>query len=153
MDRGITEPGENPGRTGHCECGAILNMSYVKGDTTLMKTERETHIESEQCPMAPNDHPEGMKSPKELHRAYILRYRKETDEQLYQHIRDIAAKLGRPPMKSEVPAVDYIKNRLGSWPRILQQAGLKPANERCRRGTEQKEQVKKRTSTKEARFP
>ncbi len=67
---------------------------------------------------------------KDLCREYIERYKKKSDEQLYQYLRDIADELGRVPKKSEVPAYGYIKSRLGSWPRILEKAGIKPVHKK-----------------------
>ncbi len=75
--------------------------------------------------------------------SHIALYRMESDEQIYQRLRCLAAKLGRPPTKAEVPGFYYIKSRLGSWPRILEKAGLKPVSQRrwCR--LEQKAQAGK----------
>lgn len=67
---------------------------------------------------------------KDLCREYIKLYKKKSDEQLYQYLRDIADELGRVPKKSEVPAFGYIKSRLGKWPRILEDAGIKPVRKK-----------------------
>ncbi|KPU43343.1 hypothetical protein OXPF_27840 [Oxobacter pfennigii] len=80
---------------------------------------------------------------KENYEECITQYRRETDEQLYQRVRDLATKLGRLPIKSEIPAFDYLKYRLGNWPRIMENAGLKPVSEKRRRMLEQRVQKKK----------
>ena len=74
---------------------------------------------------------------------HIVLYRTESDEQIYQRLRCLADKLGRPPTKADVPGFDYIKSRLGSWPRILEQAGLKPVSRRRWYRLEQKAQARK----------
>jgi hypothetical protein len=76
----------------------------------------------------------------DLRSSYISLYRLESDEQIYQRLRCLAAELGRPPNKADVPGFDYIKSRLGSWPRILELAGVKPVGRRRWYGLEQGEQ-------------
>lgn len=71
-------------------------------------------------------------SPQDLHRAYIELYKQETDEQIYQRLREMATELGRMPKKSEVPGAGYLKNRLGNWPRLMEKAGIKPVSPRRR---------------------
>jgi hypothetical protein len=57
-------------------------------------------------------------------------YREETDEQLLQRIRDKAAELGRLPRLRELPGFCYLKARFGSWPRMMEKAGIKAAGNR-----------------------
>ena len=71
---------------------------------------------------------------------------KKTDEELYQYLRVLAVKLGHPPHKADVPGYYYIKKRLGSWPRILEQAGLKQVSERRQKKLEQRKRFKEETS-------
>lgn len=87
-------------------------------------------------------HIEAARSMGPIRAEHLALYMKDTDEQLYQRIRDIAAKLGHLPRKEDVPAFDYIKKRLGPWPRVLEQAGLKPVSEKRRTKQEDKEQLK-----------
>ena len=77
-----------------------------------------------------------------LYCEYITIYQDKTDEELYQYLRHLAAKLGRPPLKADVPGYYYIKKRLGSWPRILEQAGLKQVTERRKKKLAQRRKVK-----------
>lgn len=55
----------------------------------------------------------------------IKEYQEKTDEELLDVIRKYSVQLGRPPIKADVPASEYIKDRLGPWPRILEKAGVK----------------------------
>ena len=77
-----------------------------------------------------------------LYGKYIDIYREKTDEELYQYLKDLAAKLGRPPLKADVPGYCYIKKRLGSWPRILEQAGLKQVTEKRKKKLAQRKKAK-----------
>lgn len=52
-------------------------------------------------------------------------HRGASDEELLRYVQDIAQTLGKLPQKADVPGCCYIKQRLGSWPRILEKAGLK----------------------------
>lgn len=124
----------------------VLHGYFFEGrDKALMPKERKTDVMPE-GPIMPNCRLQGMRFAKELQEAYISVYRKETDEQLYQRVRNIAAELGRLPMKSELPAFVYLKARLGNWPIIMEQAGLKQVSERRRRIMEQREEEKKKIS-------
>lgn len=80
-------------------------------------------------------------------------YKMKSDEQLYQYLRGIAEQLGRAPTKAEVPGFHHIKARLGSWPRILEKAGIKPMSEKRRyklkrRAQARKEKFRKKTAGK-----
>ena len=77
-----------------------------------------------------------------LYCKYIDLYQDKTDEELYQYLRHLADKLGHPPRKADVPGYYYIKKRLGSWPRILEQAGLKQVTERRKKKLARKKKVK-----------
>lgn len=55
----------------------------------------------------------------------VAEYKKETDEELYQRVREISEQLGRLPNKREVPGWFYLTRRLGPWPRVLEKSGLK----------------------------
>lgn len=79
-------------------------------------------------------------------RRHIAIYRTESDEQIYQRLRCLAEKLGRPPTKADVPGFDYIKSRLGSWPRILERAGVKPVSHKRWYRLEQRAQARKEKS-------
>ena len=56
---------------------------------------------------------------------FALDHRGASDEELLRYVQDIAHTLGRRPRKADVPGCCYIKQRLGSWPRTLEKAGLK----------------------------
>ena len=53
------------------------------------------------------------------------RKKKMTDEELLDCVRRVAAELGRPPKRLEVPENLQLKTRFGPWPRILEMAGVK----------------------------
>ncbi|MBQ4650904.1 MAG: hypothetical protein IJB73_09410 [Firmicutes bacterium] len=53
-----------------------------------------------------------------------------SDEALLDILRQKAAELGRLPIKDDVACAFYFKQRFGPWPRILEQAGLKPVSEK-----------------------
>lgn|GEM_PF-6789102 len=72
-------------------------------------------------------------SPQDLQKAYVELYKKESDEQIYQRLRETAAELGRIPKKSEVPGAGYLKHRLGNWPRLMEKAGIKPVSPKRRK--------------------
>jgi hypothetical protein len=73
-------------------------------------------------------------------------YRQETDEQLLQRIRDKAAELGRLPRLRELPGFCYLKARFGSWPRMMEKAGIKAAGNRVlKRDQRQKRKRRGRT--------
>lgn len=59
----------------------------------------------------------------------IARYKLMSDEELYDLLRMKAKELGRLPIKNDVVCAEYFKQRFGPWPRILEQAGLKPVSE------------------------
>lgn len=59
----------------------------------------------------------------------IARYKLMSDEELYDVLRMKAEELGRLPIKNDVVCAEYFKQRFGPWPRILEQAGLKPVSE------------------------
>lgn len=112
-----------------------------------MKSERPpTEAGQQSHPVAAGQDRGEIEARNDLRRRHVALYRMESDEQIYQRLRCLAAKLGRPPTKAEVPGFYYIKSRLGSWPRILEKAGLKPVSERrwCR--LEQRAQARKKKS-------
>lgn len=98
----------------------------------------------------PQQNKEKSKSQKDLPDDCIAFYRMKSDEQLYQYLCDIAEQLGRPPTKAEVPGSHYIKARLGSWPRILEKAGIKPVSEKRCYKLERRIQTRKERSRKKA---
>ena len=57
------------------------------------------------------------------------KYAAMSDEALLDILRQKAAELGRLPIKDDVACAFYFKQRFGPWPRILEQAGLKPVSE------------------------
>jgi hypothetical protein len=85
--------------------------------------------------------------PEDQERAYLAFYRKKSDEQIYQYLRDMAAQLGRVPLKSDIPASSHIKSRLGNWPRILEKAGLKPMGEQRRHRVERRREKRRGKSS------
>ncbi len=97
---------------------------YLKAKTCHQEIQDYKPSISESCNIEPTI------KQKDLCSEYIKRYKKESDEQLFQYLRDIANELGRIPKKSEVPAFGYIKSRLGNWPRILEKAGIKPVRKK-----------------------
>lgn len=98
----------------------------------MKKENHKTDVKPQKHQTDAKLHMEYNESPDDLLRAYIELYKNETDEQLYQRLRDLAAELGRIPKKSEVPGSGYIKTRLGNWPRIMEQAGIKPVRQKYR---------------------
>lgn len=111
-----------------------------------MKPELSTAEAGQQSRPAADQDREEIEAQNDWRRRYIALYRTESDEQIYQRLRFLAKKLGRPPTKADVPGFDYIKSRLGNWPRILEQAGLKPVSKRRWRRLEQREQARKEKS-------
>lgn len=99
-------------------------MIYLKAENCSQKIQSQESLTSESRDL------ELAGRQKDLCREYIKLYKKKSDEQLYQYLRDIADELGRVPKKSEVPAFGYIKSRLGKWPRILEDAGIKPVRKK-----------------------
>jgi hypothetical protein len=95
-----------------------------------VKSERWPTDEEQQSLPATTQRNKEEREDHDLCRKSIAFYRMESDEQIYQHLRCLAAELGRPPTKAEVPGFYYIKSRLGNWPRILEKAGLKPVSAR-----------------------
>lgn len=69
---------------------------------------------------------------------FLAIFAKATDEQLCQYLRSMASRLGHLPRKEDVPAFDYIKKRLGPWPRALERAELKSVSDRHRKKLENK---------------
>ena len=59
----------------------------------------------------------------------IAKYKLMSDEELLDVLRQKAVELGRLPIKNDVECAEYFKQRFGPWPRILEQAGLKPVSE------------------------
>ncbi len=106
-------------------------MFCTKGSDHLKAKNYNQKIQAYKPSTPESREPELSLQQKDLYREYIKRYKKESDEQLYQYLRDIADELGRIPKKSEVPAFGYIKSRLGSWPRILEKAGIKPVHKKA----------------------
>ncbi|OQA08095.1 MAG: hypothetical protein BWY65_01622 [Firmicutes bacterium ADurb.Bin373] len=121
----------------------------------MVKEERPSAEAGQQIrrPMAAGRDTEEIEAQNDWRRRHIAIYRTESDEQIYQRLRCLAEKLGRPPTKADVPGFDYIKSRLGSWPRILEQAGVKPVSRRRWYGLGQGEQarIEKPRLKKEAR--
>ena len=56
-------------------------------------------------------------------------YKKLSDDQLLDIIREKNRELGRLPNRADVPASGYFKSRFGPWPRVLEAAGVKPVSE------------------------
>lgn len=54
-----------------------------------------------------------------------IAYRKKTDEELLDIIRQATKELGRPPNRADIPASRAFKSRFGPWPRVLEAAGVK----------------------------
>jgi len=70
-----------------------------------------------------------------------------SDGKLYDIIRRKTAELGHPPRKIDVPGAAYLKQRLGPWPRILEDAGVKEVtSSRVKRRNARK--VKRKSSCK-----
>ena len=80
----------------------------------------------------------------------ITKYKLMSDEELYDVLRMKAEELGRLPIKNDVVCAEYFKQRFGPWPRILEQAGLKPVSEQHLRRKEKYKkkhmEMRKRTS-------
>ncbi len=92
----------------------------------------QSKTKDQKCPNIAKPQKQDALSQKDLYQKYLALYQSETDEQLYQRLRDMAAQLGRLPTKAEVPACDYLKARLGSWPIMMEHAGLKPVGQKRR---------------------
>lgn len=53
-------------------------------------------------------------------------YKEMTDEELLQLVRDFTEENGREPMQADVLYDRELKQRFGSWNRMLEQAGTRP---------------------------
>lgn len=53
-------------------------------------------------------------------------YKKMTDEELLQLVRDFTEENGREPMQADVLYDRELKGRFGPWNRMLEQAGTRP---------------------------
>ena len=53
-------------------------------------------------------------------------YKKMTDEELLQLVRDFTEENGREPMQADVLYDRELKQRFGPWNRMLEQAGTRP---------------------------
>lgn len=62
-------------------------------------------------------------------RAFTAKYKKMSDEELLDIIREKYKELGRMPNRSDIPVSGYFKSRFGPWPRVLEAAGVKPVSE------------------------
>ena len=62
-------------------------------------------------------------------RKITARYKKLSDDQLLDIIREKNRELGRLPNRADVPASGYFQHRFGPWPRVLEAAGVKPVSE------------------------
>ena len=93
----------------------------------------------------------GLEDAAETDELEIVRYYSElSDEQLYDIIRRRTAQLGHLPRKIDVPGSNYMRQRLGPWPRILEAAGVKEVtSNRVKRRNARKE--KQKTSRKRKR--
>ena len=52
-------------------------------------------------------------------RKITAHYKKLSDDQLLDIIREKNRELGRLPNRADVPASGYFKHRFGPWPRVL----------------------------------
>ena len=68
----------------------------------------------------------------------------DTDEELLAYIREIAGELGHMPNKTEVLGYQYIKKRLGPWPRVLERANLKKPPKNKKTMKQKRREVEKR---------
>nr|MCR4962707.1 hypothetical protein [Bacillota bacterium] len=73
---------------------------------------------------------------------FAREHREDSDEQLLQYVRQRAEELGRNPKKHEVVGFVYIKNRIGPWPVVLEQAGLKSVSRKRQARAAMKEKIK-----------
>ena len=62
-----------------------------------------------------------------LERQFMQAHKHDTDQQLLEYVAKVAEKLGRSPKKEDTVGYIYLKQRLGSWPKILIRAGVKEA--------------------------
>ena len=62
--------------------------------------------------------------------AFAALHKNDTDDQLLRYVRDCGLLMGRVPKKDQVIGSSYLKSRLGPWPRILENAGLKQISKR-----------------------
>lgn len=75
----------------------------------------------------------------------------DTDEQLLEHLRQCAERLGHSPVKAEVEGGNYIAKRFVTWPLALQLAelplpkGMKPPGSKAVNAYQRLQQAKKET--------
>lgn len=73
----------------------------------------------------PSDQDEAKAKRWYLERQFMQQHKNDSDQQLLTYIAKIAEELGHPPKKEETVGYIYLKQRLGSWPKILIRAGIK----------------------------
>ena len=76
-------------------------------------------------------------------------YRKLSDEQLLQLVRDFTMEYGREPVRKDVLYDRELKKRFGPWTRMLEKAGTRPVAEHYLEG--KKRRREKRARHKEYR--
>ncbi len=62
--------------------------------------------------------------------AFAATHAGDSDETLLSYLKDCAAALNHIPTKKEVIGCRYLKQRFGSWNRVLEKAGLKTVTEK-----------------------
>lgn len=78
----------------------------------------------------------------EAEKQLMDRYEKMSDEELFDILRKEAEKLGKIPTKMDIEGAFYFKHRFGPWPRVLEQAGVKPISKRKLRQEQENYQKK-----------
>jgi hypothetical protein len=61
---------------------------------------------------------------------FLQEHKDYTEEQMLDYLRRLAGHIGHAPTSKECIGFALIKGRLGTWPRILERAGLKEAKDR-----------------------
>lgn len=67
-------------------------------------------------------------------RRFMQKYGRATNDALLAYLRQLARELGFTPDANDVVCVQFLKNRLGDWNSILEQAGLSPSSVQERDG-------------------
>ena len=71
-------------------------------------------------------------------------YKKMSDEELLQLVRDFVRECGREPMRKDVLYDRELKKRFGPWTRMLEKAGTRPVSEYYLEGKKRRREKRER---------
>lgn len=63
-----------------------------------------------------------------LEKQFVQEHKHDSKEDLIYYVQTAARDLGKIPTKDDILGSAYLRSRLGPWPRVLEQAGLKAAS-------------------------